>query len=358
MKRIKYIFALCLLLIFFTSLNIYAQLTDPDTDYDKALQLYNYGMADSSLNVLKPYLENKKELNKLSNERCAGIFRLAALSAIMTGKNTEAEGYVRQLVTYKPDYRRNFRENDLTEFRLMVDRSIARPSIRIGVMGGINVPFVNVEKKYSDYLTPGEAYSIEKNTGYQFDIFGEKALSKRTSIEVAAGITQILFKYFTKDEGLAQYQYNENITYLEIPVVIRYSFLPDKPCKPYIQLGLFSRFSLYPREESDDFGKYWFTQSSNSDKILTTFETDIEKIGIVAGAGATYDFANFSLRFDIRYNYNFKSSSEVSAFDNINSYDYIPSDEKFHYTDDINLINLKNIQISAGFLYNLKYKVF
>ena len=359
MKRMNCIITLSLLLYIFTSQEIYAQAQalDPDADYEKALQFYNYGMADSALNVLKPYLENNKELNKLSKGRCASFFRLAALSAIMTDNAAEAEAYVRHLVTYRPDYRHNYRENDLTEFRLMVDKAVSRPSVRIGVMGGVNIPIVTVQKKYSDYASPADAYSIDQDIGYQFNIFGEKAFSERISIEVAAGITQILFKYFTKEQE-SEYQYDESITYIEIPVTGRFSFLADKPCKPYLELGLFSRFSLSPREESDQFGRYWFTQSSNSEKILTTFETDIENIGLVAGAGATYDFSNFSLRLDIRYNHNFKSSSKISAFDNIYSYDDIPEGEKFHYTDDINLINLKNIQVSFGILYNLRYKVF
>jgi len=84
----------------------------------------------------------------------------------------------------------------------------------------------------------------------------------------------------------------------------------------------------------------------------------VSEVEMVAGCGATYDFSKFSLRFDIRYNHNFISSSEVSAFDDVNGYEDIPSGEKFYYTDDINLISLKNIQFSFGFLYNLKYKVF
>jgi hypothetical protein len=357
MKRIKYITILWLSLIFFTSLNIHAQMTDPDADYDKAMQLYNYGMADSALNVLKPYLNNKKELSKLSKESCTTIFRLAALSAIMTGNTTEAGAYVRQMVTYKPDYRNKYLENDLTEFRLIVDRSPAQPSVRIGLMGGINIPFVSVLKKYSDYESAGESYNIDRKTGYQLDIFGEITLGRRISMEASAGMTRIMFNYLTTDQ-VSQYQYNQSITYIEIPVVVRYNFLPDKQCKPYLEFGIFSRFPLFTREESADFGKYWFTESSNSDKILTTFETDIEKFGLVAGTGVTYDFPNISFRLDIRYNHNFKSSSKTSAFDNIDSFDDIPAGEKFHYTDDINLISLKNLQFSVGFLYNLKYKVF
>jgi len=358
MKRIKYIIALCLSLICFTSLESIAQQSDIYADYYNALQLYDLGMADSALNVLRTCIKNKKELNEISKERHANIFRLAALSAIMTDNIPEAEGYVKQLVTYEPDYRHNFRENDLTEFRLMVDKAVAQPSVRLGATGGINLPFVNVHKQFSDYESPVVAYNIGRNTGYQFCIIGEKALTKRISMELSAGITKIRFQYSTTDQQSNQYKYNQSITYMEIPVIGRYNFLPEKPFKPYLQAGLSSRFSLSPRETSVDYGKYWYTASSNSSGMLTTFETDIENIGLVAGGGIGYDLKNFSLRLDFRYNHNFISSSKASAFDNINGYDDIPETEKFHYTDDINLISLKYLQISAGFLYNLKYKVF
>ena len=60
----------------------------------------------------------------------------------------------------------------------------------------------------------------------------------------------------------------------------------------------------------------------------------------------------------LRYNNYFNNSAKSSEFDDINGYEDIGSDEKFHYTDDINLIGMKCLQMSIGFLYNLSYKVF
>jgi Outer membrane protein beta-barrel domain len=358
MKRIKHIFTFGLVVLIFNSFNCQAQSTDINADYEKALQLYNYGMADSALSILKTCIANRKELNNLSPERRASVYRLAALSDIMTGNSEEAEAYARRMVTNKPDYRNHFQADDLMEFRLIVQKTIPQPSLRIGLIGGFNIPFVNVQKKYSDYESTAGTYTVTKMAGYQIGIVVENTIAKRVSIEASPGMTQILFKYINRDIESTQYEYDQSVTYLEIPIVCRYIFSHDKPFKPYLQGGIGCRFPLFPREYSSDYGKYWLTQSSNSDKILTTFETDVETIGLVLGGGAGYDFKNLSIRLDLRYNYNFKSSAKSSEFDNISGYDDISPNEKFHYTDDINLINLKYLQVSVGFLYNLKYKVF
>jgi tetratricopeptide (TPR) repeat protein len=358
MKRIKHILALTLLILVFTAINCLAQSGDIYADYEKALQLYNYGMADSALILLNTCIENRKELNRLSPERRASIYRLAALSDIMIGNSDEAEEYARRMVKNKPDYRQHYQDDDLMEFRMMVERTIAQPSFRIGIIGGINIPFVTVQKKYSDYESPAETYTLSKRAGYQFGIAVENTVAKKVSIEASPGITQILFKYNNRDIESNHYEYDQSITYMEIPLVCRYIFFHEKALKPYLQGGIVCRFPLFPREYSADYGKYWFTQSSNSDKILTTFETDVETIGLVLGGGAGYDFKNLSVRLDLRYNHNFKSSSKSSEFDNITGYNDISQNEKFHYSDDINLINLKYLQISIGILYNLRYRVF
>jgi hypothetical protein len=178
------------------------------------------------------------------------------------------------------------------------------------------------------------------------------------SIEVAAEITQILFKYTVKGQLSSQYQYDQSIRYVEIPVLVRHYFSSESSFKPYLEGGLEGKISLNNMEKSDLYGRYWFTKSSNSDHILTTFLTDIEYFGLVIGGGVGYDLKKFNLRLDLRYNHYLKSSARSSKFDNVTGYDDISPDEKFHYTDDINLINMKNLQISLGFLYNLSYKVF
>ncbi|MCK4346799.1 MAG: PorT family protein [Bacteroidales bacterium] len=357
LKKIKTIIFPSVLVFFFISLNSNAQEVNCSENYETALRLYNYGMADSALNVLKPCLENKKISKKVSKETCANIFRLAALSSIMTGHPGEAEKYVKQLLMYKPDYKDNIRDDDLMEFRLMLDRTSAQPELKIGAKAGTNIPAVKLQKKYSDYETQGGDYSLEGSFGFQFGITGEKTLTQNISVAVEAGITRFQFKYESKGLGV-QYQYDQSITYVEIPVLVKYHFVTNSSFEPYLQGGVSGKFLLTATEKSDVYGKYWSTKSSNSENILATFLTDIENIGFVIGGGVGYNLKNSSIRLDFRYIHNFESSSRSSKFDDIIGYDDIPVSEKFQYTNDINLINLKNIQISVGFVYNLKYKVF
>jgi Outer membrane protein beta-barrel domain len=359
MKNIKNGIALGTLVFFLISFTSTAQVVNCSENYEKALKLYNYGMADSALSILKPCLGNKKALDKVSKETGANIFRLAALSSIMKGDPGKAEEYVKQLLKYQPDYKNNMREDDLQEFRLMLNKTYSQPAMRFGVIGGINIPFVKLEKKYSNYETAfGRDYSLKTSYGFQFGIAGEKILTKNISVEVAVGITRILYKYTIKSQLSNQYQYNQSIEYIEIPVLARYYFSGNSSLKPYLEGGISGKISLNNMKKSDVYGRYWFTKSSNSDHILTTFQTDIEYFGLVLGGGVGYDLKKFNLRLDFRYNHYLKSSAQSSKFDNIAGYNDISTDEKFHYTDDINLISMKNIQISIGILYNLNYKVF
>jgi len=337
-RKFKNTVYLSILVILLISLSSNAQVANCSENYEAALKLYNYGMADSALNVLRPCLGTKKAMDKVTNETSAKIFRLAALASIMKGDPGRAEEYVRQLLKYQPDYKNNLADDDLMEFRMMVNKTYSQPDLRFGFIGGINMPFLALQKKYSAYETALNGnYSLERSIGYQFGFSIEKTLSKKFSLEMGAGITQIL--------------------YVEIPVIIKYYFSTGH-FKPYLQGGLTGRISLNNIKKSDTYGRYWFTNSSNSEKILTTFMTDFEQAGLLLGGGIGYDMKKINLVLDFRYNHNFKSSKEISKFDNIAGYDAISSDEKFYYTDDISLINIRNIQISIGFLYNLKYKVY
>ena len=358
MKNFKNTVYLSILAIFLISLNCTAQVVNCSENYEAALKLYNYGMADSALNVLRPCLGNTKAMSNITNETSAKIFRLAALASIMKGDPGRAEEYVRQLLKYQPDYKNNLTDDDLMEFRMMVSKTYSQPDLRLGVIGGVNMPFLALQKKYSAYETAFNGnYSLERSIGYQFGFSIEKTLSKKFSLNIEAGITQILFKYSVAASLGNEYSYNQNLRYVEIPIVIKY-YITTGHFKPYLQAGLTGRISLNKIEKSDTYGRYWFTNSSNSEKILTTFMTDFEKAGLVLGGGIGYDMKKINLVLDFRYNHNFKSSKEISKFDNVAGYDAISPDEKFYYTDDISLINIRYIQISIGFLYNLKYKVY
>jgi len=358
MNNIKTIISSCLLGLVFLSFHCNAQVVNCSDNYEAALRLYNYGMADSALNTLEPCLENRQALKQVSKETSANIFRLAALSSIMTGNPGEAERYVKELLKYQPDYKENIRDDDLMEFRLMLERSTSQPELRVGVRFGMNIPLLELQKNYTFPEKTATTFTLEKPAGFQFGLTGEKAFTKNISVEVGAGITSIQFNYKIQGSPTGEYQYDQKITYMEIPLLVKYYFGTNSSIKPHLQGGVSGKFSLYKREKSDDFGNYWFTESSNSNNILTTFITDMENIGLVVGGGIGYDLKKLSIRADVRYAHHLNSSSRLSKFDSITGYEDIPASEEFSYTNDINLITIRDLQFSVGLSYNLKYKVF
>lgn len=360
MRKFSTIIFPCILGLCFLSLNSYSQGVNCSDNYEKALQFYNYGMADSALSILNPCLEHTKALKGLPNQTCADIFRLAALSSIMTGNPEEADEYITQLLKYQPDYKNRIRDDDLEEFKLILNSKSAQPDLILGVRAGINIPFLKLENQYSDYDAQESYYDLEANLGYQFAVAIEKTLTKNISLEVTAGMTQILFKYHTRSLSIGEQQYDQSLTYIEIPALVKYCFNTSGNLKPYLEGGLAGKFSLYVREKSEDYGRYWLTESIESDSkmILASFITDVENVGLAVGGGLSYNLKNSSIRLDLRYIHNFKSPGRISKFDDISGYEDIPAEEDFSYTNDINLIHVKNLQVSLGYFYNLKYRVF
>jgi hypothetical protein len=361
MKKIKLFFTVFMLIIVTIMTEINGQVTDCYAKYEKALVLYNSGMSDSTLAMLRPCLENKENMSSVPQETRARIYRLAALSSIMQGNATNAEDYVRQLLINQPDYMSNPNPDDLMEFKQIVERIEVKPSMRLGIRAGTNYPLLKLQKQYSNYTLNTPEFSFKSSFGYQLGLFWEKALSGNLSVKAEAGVARSIFNYeVTGTDPLTSQTvnnaYEQNITFLEIPVGAKYYF-GKHSIKPYVEAGISGRFLLNEMEKSDTYGNYWFTGSENTGKILTTFLSDI-MVGITAGGGAVWDLSKFSLSLNVRYCHYFNSSGVVSNFDEVTGYEDIPSSEKFHYTDDINILNLKSLQISAGIMYTLKYKVF
>jgi hypothetical protein len=357
MKKIKRIVILCLTTVLFIPFNIKGQTTDCSSNYEKALLLYNRGMSDSALRILQPCLENKRNLNNLSDRTKGRIFRLAALSSIMTDNPVDAEKYVRQMLEYQHNYKNSINEGDLMEFRLMLDRVTAIPSLKVCFTGGIQIPFSNITKQYSNYQALAESSELNSGIGYLFGISIETMVAKRLSIEIGAETGSNNFQYLIKNAYGGQFTYHQSIKSIEIPLIGRY-YLTCNRFRPYLAGGIDGRFFINSSDKSSTYGKYWLSNDSGGDKILTTFISDFEYLKIVAGAGAIYDLKKYSFRLDVKYNQSLNNKSMISRFDNIGGYSDISPTEKFYYTDNINLISYRNLSISFGLIYNLRYKVF
>jgi len=200
----------------------------------------------------------------------------------MTGDGARAEEYIREMIINQPDYKANPNKDDLMEFKQILDKIEVKPSFIVGIMAGTNYPFVNLQKQYSNYTLTDGKYSFKTGLGFQFEVFAEKAMNKNISLEAAV---QFLINNFTYEvsgtdpstTSEAFIQYDQKVNWLQIPIAVKYNF-GKKAFRPYVEAGISGRFLLNQVEKSDEYGKYWFTNSSNSNKILTTFNSDLNYV--------------------------------------------------------------------------------
>ena len=245
MKRINGTFVIFLMVLTFLPSEIFAQIEDCSLNYEKASLLYNSGMADSALRIMRPCIDNKEMMKNISKETRARIYRLAAMSDIMTDNPEEAEKYARMMLINEPDYKDKKNDEDLTEFRLLLDKITPKPSLRLGVSAGVNIPFVKLQGKFSNVALQSEENSFDGIPGYQFGIIGEKVLTKYISLEAGAGLTQVTFNYnisgvFISPYTPVKYMYEQKIKWIEIPVSARYYF-GQKSLRPFLEGGITGR---------------------------------------------------------------------------------------------------------------------
>jgi hypothetical protein len=224
---------------------ICGQVQDCSERYETALLLYNGGMADSALIILKPCIDNKRELQTMSKVQRARIFRLAALSGIMTGKPDNAEKYAREMLINQPDYRNKENEDDLVEFRLILEKLKPQPSFRFGIAGGSSLAFLKLRKEYSNYDLKSPEYSVNAKMGYHLGVKAEKTISKNLSIEAAVSLEQARWNYAITDTNVQSNinilnTYPQKIIFAEIPVLAKYYFKMYS-FRPYLEAGISAR---------------------------------------------------------------------------------------------------------------------
>ena len=111
-------------------------------------------------------------------------------------------------------------------------------------------------------------FSLEGTIGFQVGAVGEMAISRNLSVQAGLGMLRVNFDYLIESSQTGDYRYEQKIIYIENPVMMKYYFHMKGALKTYVQGGVSGKFDLYQREKSEEFGNYWFTESSDSDAIL------------------------------------------------------------------------------------------
>ena len=354
--------------------NVHSQEYDCSDTYYVALNLYNSGMVDSAYSVLNSCLGNKKALIQSSKDTRANIYRLSALACIIVERAEEAKPHIEKLLANQPYYKDNFKEDDLLEFKEIMNGYSAQPRIIVGTNFYLNSYKATLIKYFTGHIMPDEPIITAYND-LSAGLLTEFALRKNFS--VGLGVNFLTSSYFYEG-GFIPFSnvvsvhgyygpYSFNLRYIEIPIFASYKFRTDYKIKPYIQAGLNGRYFIannvitYPQKfNSSEFGNYYLVESSSSwntgSGVLAMFFENHKNLELILGGGISYSFKKSGLYLDVGYIPSLFNTKPLKNIDNIED---IPEDEYFKQADDIIVIDDSGkFRIAFSYKYYLSFKAF
>lgn len=194
----------------------------------------------------------------------------------------------------------------------------ANAQINLGVLGGLNLAKINVDP-------PMEEIELSNRIGIGIGVVLDTSISKNFKLRVEPMYLQKGVEFET-DEAPGGVNYQFKSAYLEIPVMIKYTF-DAKKIKPYLIAGPTIGFCLSAKKNIS-----WDSQHRDIDIKEGTESVDI---GLGFGAGLNVPIGSNSIFLEARY---------VFGLTNVNEE---PTDPE---------VKNKGIQIFAGYMFPLGKK--
>ena len=294
-------------------------------DYDGTIKLLTSALANCNLNK-----DDKIAANKL-----------LIMSYLKVDKLEEADKAAEAIMKIDPNYVPDKFKDD-PKYSALFDQFQPTPVFRIGFNVGINGSAIDVVQYYSivhqDNL---ESYSTyNSKTGFRLGLQAEYRAYKNLWVGVAGMFRQWQYEHILDSIENTTIHYSEKISYVDVPLSLRYYIL-DKTFSPYVEAG--ANFSFFTNALGT-------TSSDNSKDIVN--RTDYRNsfsIGYFGGAGLAYKMKSWQFFADFRYNYYpdnvNKDGTRYSDLVNVFKYYYIDDDFRMH-----------NWQLGLGVNYNVAYK--
>lgn len=294
--------------------------------YDAAIEEIQLALGECSLNK-----EDKVKAHKILALSYLGIDDIEAASE-------EA----RRIMKIDPEYEPDKFEDD-PDYTALFEKFVSTPVLRFGINAGINRPGINVSKHYSIYHGPdaSDFSSYDEEIGFQLGFSAEYLLFKDLWLNSGVQFRTTNYSHIISEVEGSTVDYQEKLSYFELPVSVKYTFLKGD-LRPYVCAGGYVSFltnaiSTSRREEINDI-------VDRIDYRNTFFA------GFGGGAGLNYTTRKgMNLFLDVRYTiYPEQLNKEGTRYaDEVNVYQYYYIDDDF--TMDI-------LQVNAGILFNLIYR--
>ncbi len=320
---------------------------------DDATDLYAEGKLKETVALLKPLINDPKKLRALSRDGRAEVYRIAAQSYLILNVSEKATICTKKMLAYRPNYKDEMRDDDLSLFKEQVVSLHALPQLMLGVTGGANITFPQAVNEYPILISSGGDFSKSVYTsgfkGVQLGLSGEFAITKRFAISADAKYITQSFEYSAKSGvALFNHSYQQSLSYFEIPVVLRLQLFPYKKIKPFVEGGIFAKSLLNSNRKTTE------QQNPLSELPLNTAYGSWD-MGFAVGGGVGYFMKKSCIKANARMLWGI---DDVINENNRLINNGLVSTFVYGYYDDMSDPRLNNVQISLSYYYYLTHRVF
>jgi hypothetical protein len=308
-----------------------------------ANKLLDIGKTNECITLLMP-------CSKASNDESIQwqAYRLLAMAHLINGNSDSSKYYAENMLDINPTYKPNLLK-DPKDFINLLNSIVVIPKFTLGIAFsvGSNLTLANIPKGYvvSDY---SKTYTTSNNS-FQFGTSIGFQLNPKLAMEMGILATR---KKYEIDYSFSNWVVNvkEKLTYIDIPLTVKYFVNPKSKLRGYVQGGLFGGYLIYA---SNDFKSQNTAseQQFNLTKLNSLDRRNRFNIGLTGGIGAYYKINTGTVSVNANYYHSFSNITKTDT-----RYNYPEQIYTYYYVDDD--IILHNLALSLGYVHNLNYKVY
>ncbi|TAE44363.1 MAG: PorT family protein [Cytophagales bacterium] len=344
-------FLVCFQCLFLCNYSSVSAQTDCKEAIKRAEQAYQEGLLNQVKNILSEECIN--QLTKKEDKTQA--YYLIVLSNLYLNEKGDAKNAMLQLLSLEPEYM--YETTSPIEFQKFYDTFKVKPTIVVGIKGGINMSQIQSLKAFSvDDTKNSNNGKYDSKIGIQLQIAAILPITNRIDIMAEIGYKRFGYQFSNKLFDFQSIKFVETQAFLEVPLMLKFNFGNNYNFKknrkkflnklnPYIFAGASATYLLSSTAIAtriDTGGETPLTLESQSLDMKPQRNT-LGYYGI-GGLGVDYKSGRSFLTFEMRYHYGFqniiKTDERYSNQQLPLTYGYVDSDIAF-----------RNLTINVGYFY-------
>lgn len=321
-------------------------------DIDKANKLYEDGIYKTAADLIKTTLETC-DLDKTQETE---LLKLLISTYYELDELELAEEYVAEFVKKNPYYIPS-KKNDPYQFRQAIKKVKSWPVFTTGLRFGIPLGIATVKKIYpildtADYL---QDYVVKPK--FQGALEFAWNINSFVALNIGAGVRMQKIIHQVPQYNQLFFNYEEQTINANVPLVLQFTIPFNSKILPLIYFGgeleyfAAANFSYYYTGDIDISNDLSFYLKRKRESIsIDNTQRNQYRFAALAGIRLLYKLDKFSIFADFRY---------VKEFNLYNNPDRRYSDSDLFLSNNYSIadLELENMDLSIGVLYNFAYKV-